>query len=83
MLSAIADGRRLCGTQGGSVHRAEEAVGRVQLTGVVSSADHGPMVKRLRHHPFTVESRVRFPVGSPKAALIEGGFYVKSVALYK
>ena len=23
------------------------------------------MVKRLRHHPFTVVSRVRIPVGSP------------------
>ena len=25
----------------------------------------GPMVKRLRHHPFTVESGVRFSLGSP------------------
>ena len=29
----------------------------------------GPMVKRLRHHPFTVVSRVRISVGSPKASL--------------
>ena len=26
----------------------------------------GPMVKRLRHHPFTVVSWVRIPLGSPK-----------------
>ena len=26
---------------------------------------HGPMVKRLRHRPFTAVSRVRFPFGSP------------------
>ena len=25
------------------------------------------MVKRLRHHPFTVVSRVRIPVGSPQS----------------
>ena len=25
----------------------------------------GPMVKRLRHRPFTAVTRVRFPVGSP------------------
>ena len=29
------------------------------------TADHGPMVKRLRHRPFTAVSRVRFPFGSP------------------
>ena len=27
---------------------------------------YGAMVKRLRHHPFTVVSRVRFPVASPQ-----------------
>ena len=27
------------------------------------------MVKRLRHHPFTVVSRVRIPVGSPDKPL--------------
>ena len=26
------------------------------------------MVKRLRHHPFTVVSRVRISVGSPKTS---------------
>ena len=28
-------------------------------------ARHGPMVKRLRHRPFTAVTRVRSPVGSP------------------
>ena len=27
---------------------------------------YGPMVKRLRHRPFTAVTRVRFPFGSPK-----------------
>ncbi len=26
---------------------------------------HGPVVKRLRHRPFTAVTRVRFPHGSP------------------
>ena len=26
---------------------------------------HGPLVKRLRHRPFTAESWVQFPYGSP------------------
>ena len=26
---------------------------------------YGPMVKRLRHRPFTAVTRVRVPVGSP------------------
>lgn len=29
----------------------------------------GPMVKRLRHHPFTVKSWVRVPLGSPKRSV--------------
>ena len=29
------------------------------------NAAFGPMVKRLRHHPFTVVSWVRIPLGSP------------------
>ena len=27
---------------------------------------HGPLVKRLRHRPFTAVTWVRFPYGSPK-----------------
>ena len=56
MPSAIADGRRLCGSHLSSVlNRA-----------VLFALSNGPVVKRLRHHPFTVKSRVRFPAGSPK-----------------
>ena len=32
-------------------------------TSLVSNS--GPMVKRLRHRPFTAVTRVRIPVGSP------------------
>ena len=32
----------------------------------------GPLVKRLRHRPFTAESWVRFPYGSPQAQLTFG-----------
>ena len=31
------------------------------------------MVKRLRHHPFTVVSRVRIPVGSPHGSIAQLG----------
>ena len=31
------------------------------------------MVKRLRHHPFTVVSRVRVPVGSPNGSIAQLG----------
>ena len=30
-----------------------------------SPGQFGPLVKRLRHHPFTVVTGVRFPQGSP------------------
>ena len=33
----------------------------------------GPMVKRLRHRPFTAVTRVRFPVGSPKRKTCPSG----------
>ncbi len=32
----------------------------------------GPLVKRLRHRPFTAESWVRFPYGSPQVQLTFG-----------
>ncbi len=35
----------------------------------------GPMVKRLRHHPFTVVSGVRFPLGVPPYHLF-GDFFI-------
>ena len=31
-----------------------------------NSRYHGPLVKRLRHRPFTAVTGVRFPYGSPK-----------------
>ena len=33
---------------------------------------YGPLVKRLRHRPFTAESWVRFPYGSPTTFLSNG-----------
>ena len=34
---------------------------------------YGPLVKRLRHRPFTAVSRVRFPDGSPHGRLAQLG----------
>ena len=39
---------------------------------------NGPVVKRLRHRPFTAVTRVRFPSGSPKQ---KGALYVLLFAL--
>lgn len=36
-------------------------------TVTLEKAWYGPVVKRSRHRPFTAVTRVRFPVGSPKA----------------
>ena len=36
---------------------------------------HGPMVKRSRHRPFTAVTGVRFPLGSPKKALRKKCFF--------
>ena len=36
-------------------------------------ANIGPLVKRLRHRPFTAVSRVRFPDGSPHGRLAQLG----------
>ena len=43
------------------------------------AAFFGPMVKRLRHRPFTAVTRVRFPVGSPEEDLI---FFTKVRSLF-
>ena len=40
---------------------------------------HGPVVKRLRHRPFTAVSRVRISSGSPKDALTSGFSEVNGV----
>ena len=40
-----------------------------QMIGILfydKKANNGPLVKRLRHGPFTAVTRVRFPHGSPK-----------------
>ena len=39
----------------------------------VSYLQTGPLVKRLRHRPFTAVSRVRFPDGSPHGRLAQLG----------
>ena len=40
----------------------------------------GPLVKRLRHRPFTAESWVRFPYGSPASNLANG--FIKPFARF-
>ena len=45
-----------------AVNRA--VVGSSPTRGVFADSKFGPMVKRLRHRPFTAVTRVRFPVGS-------------------
>ena len=35
-----------------------------QSTSLKQAKHYGPMVKRLRHRPFTAVTRVRFPLGS-------------------
>ena len=40
-----------------------------QITFRLLSDVHGPLVKRLRHGPFTAVTWVRFPYGSPKKAI--------------
>ncbi len=37
----------------------------VSLVQIQLQPPYGPMVKRLRHRPFTAVTRVRFPFGSP------------------
>ena len=45
---------------------------RYQERSVLISADlFGPVVKRLRHRPFTAVTRVRFSSGSPKIKSIQ------------
>ena len=43
----------------------------VSLVRIQLPLPHGPMVKRLRHRPFTAVSRVRFPFGSPYARIAQ------------
>ena len=54
--------------------------------GCVLQPIYGPMVKRLRHRPFTAVTRVRFPVGSPNrtepSISYDVGGILKSKILY-
>ena len=43
---------------------------------------HGPLVKRLRHRPFTAESWVRFPYGSPIMYLANAYYGVCEIFFY-
>ncbi len=42
---------------------------RYQWPALISVGLYGPVVKRLRHRPFTAVTRVRFSSGSPKITL--------------
>ena len=43
-----------------------QLIGQVHLTGGDNPPPpYGPLVKRLRRQPLTLETRVRFPEGSP------------------
>ncbi len=44
---------------------------RYQSLREIPKAFYGPVVKRLRHRPFTAVTRVRFPSGSPPYKLSE------------
>ena len=67
-----------CKSQGSKLHKQAQCGGIAQLARAIGSypAGHkfksycryqfiGPIVKRLRHHPFTVKSAVRIRLGSP------------------
>ena len=59
---------QICGTNGGIAQLAR-AIGSYPIGhGFKSSFRYhfGPLVKRLRHGPFTAVTWVRFPYGSPK-----------------
>ena len=60
---------QICGTDGGIAQLAR-AIGSYPIGhGFKSSFRYhfGPLVKRLRHGPFTAVTWVRFPYGSPNA----------------
>ena len=43
----------------------------VSLVRIQLQPPSGPMVKRLRHRPFTAVTRVRFPFGSPHGRIAQ------------
>ena len=46
---------------------------RVVGSNPTAATTHGPLVKRLRHRPFTAATGVRIPYGSPPRALSSAG----------
>ena len=57
----------LCGIKRGGIAQVARALGSYPGCRWFESncRYHGPLVKRLRHRPFTAESWVQFPYGSP------------------
>ena len=51
-----------CGSTVEQLTCNQQVVGSIPIA---SSIIYGSLVKRLRHHPFTVVTGVRFPYGSP------------------
>ena len=47
-------------------HGKEEVTGSSPVGSFYIFIQNGPLVKRLRHRPFTAVTRVRIPYGSPK-----------------
>ncbi len=51
----------------GGIAQLARAIGSYPIgRGFKSNSRYGPLVKRLRHRPFTAVTWVRFPYGSPK-----------------
>ena len=61
----------LCGIKRGGIAQVARALGSYPGCRWFESncRYHGPLVKRLRHRPFTAESWVQFPYGSPNYML--------------
>ena len=64
----------LCGIKRGGIAQVARALGSYPGCRWFESncRYHGPLVKRLRRRPFTAESWVQFPYGSPQAQLTFG-----------
>ena len=56
------------------------AVNRVVVGSSPTQGVYGPMVKRLRHRPFTAVTRVRFPLESLAVKLIQSAEHYADVA---
>ncbi len=51
------------------------------VAAVQSIIEYGPLVKRLRHRPFTAVTGVRFPYGSPSKTGTPKGVLVFDFAI--